>query len=119
MTVKYLTLNVTVYLTSYNDPMDTSKCFMLVKICSCLYISGNIGKSNLPSIVDLIISPLVHFALMIFVVGRTLLRWGDIAMKFPVHPESATAEFSSFVSCFFVVGSQAILIHACALSNPL
>ena len=52
---------------------------------------------------DLIICLLENFALIIFVVGHTLFRWADTAIKFPVHLESATAEFNSFVSCVCVL----------------
>ena len=92
---------------------------MLGEICACLDISGIIGKSNSPSIMDRIIYPLVNFELMIFFC-HTLFRWAYTAMKFPVHPESATDKISSFVSClFFVVGARAIFIHAYIFSNTL
>ena len=79
---------------------------MFSKIWACLYLFVNVDKYNPPSIVDLIIYPLGHFALMIFVVGCTLYRWADTVLKPPMHPDLATAEFSYFVSClFFVVGS--------------
>ena len=120
MTVPYFILNVTVQMASHNAPMKTSDCFMFGKICSCLAIFGNTGKSNPPSIVDLIIYPLGNFALIIFVAGCTLFRWADTSMKFLVNPESATAEFSSFVSClFFVVGAQSRFLHTYILSNKL
>ena len=83
--------------------METSECFMFGNLCACIAVLGNIGKYNHPSIVDLIIRPLVSFTFIIFVVSRTLFRWADTAIKFPVHPESITAEFYSFVSCVFFV----------------
>ena len=61
--------------------------FMFEIICTCPAIFGNIGKSNSPSFVDLIICPLGNFALIFFVVGCTLFRWEDTATKFLVHPE--------------------------------
>ena len=73
---------------------------MFGRICACLYIFGKIGKFNSSSIVGLIIYLLGYFSLIIFVFGRTLFRFKDTAMKIPVHPGSATVEFSSFVSCF-------------------
>ena len=69
-------------------------------------MSGIIGRSKSPSVVDFIIRPLGNFSFMVFVVGRTLFRCADTAKKFTVNPESATAEFSSFVSFFFVVGAK-------------
>ena len=81
-------------------------------MCACLAVLGRIGKSNSLSIVDMIICPLGYFALMIIVVGCTLFRWEDTAMKLPVHPESATAEFScSIYFLIFVVGVQERLLH--------
>ena len=100
--------------------MDNRTFFMLGRICACIAIFCNIGKSNSHSIVDLIICPLGNFELIIFVFGSKLFRWADIDMKFPVHPELETTEFSSFVSClFFVVGAQEILLHTYIFSNPL
>ena len=64
---------------------------MFGNICACIAVLGNIGKYNHPSIVDLIIRPLVIFTLIIFVVSHTLFRWADNAIKFPVNPESMTA----------------------------
>ena len=113
-------LNVTVQMTQHSAPLETSECFMIGKIWARIYVFGNIGKSNIPYIVDLILYPLGHFSFIIFVVGCTLFRWADNSMKFPVHTESATAEFSSFVSCvFFVVGAQARLLHTYLFSSPL
>ena len=82
--------------------METSECFIFEKICACLAVLGNIGKSNPPYIVDLIICPLGNDLLILYVVGRKLFRWTDTAMKFPVHPEPAIAEFSSSFSCVFL-----------------
>ena len=84
---------------------------MFGNICACLAVLVNMGKYNSLSIVDIIICPLVHFALIILIVGCTLFRWADTAMKFPVHPESLTAEIFSFFCVFFVFGAQARLIH--------
>ena len=96
--------------------METSEIFMSGNIFACLYVLGKIGKSNYPSIIDLIVCPLGNFALIIFVVGHTLFRWADTAMKLPIHPESDTEEFSSFVSCCFVVGDGARLLHTYVFS---
>ena len=104
---------------SHSDPMETSECFMFGKICESIAVFGNIGKYNPPSIVDLIICPLGHFALIIFVFGHTLFRWDNNAMKYPVNPESSTMEFSSFFLCVFVVGALAILLNTYAFSSPL
>ena len=61
---------------------------------------------------DFIICPLGHFSLFDFVVGQTLFRWEDNAMKFPVHSESVAVGPSYFDSgIFFVVGSGGILLH--------
>ena len=93
---------------------------MFRKLCACLYAFRNIGKSNPISIVDQIICPLGHFTLMIFVVGRTLSSWEDTTMKFPMHPESATAEFScSIYFLIFVVGVQERLLHINVFLIPL
>ena len=98
--------------------MDTSECFMFGKRCDCLDLFVNVGKYNSPSIADLIICPLGKFSLIIFIVGRTLLRWKDTDVKLPVHPESATTELSSFVFCvFFVVGNRARLLHKYIFSS--
>ena len=97
--------------------METSKCFMFRKLCACLYAFRNIGKSNPISIVDQIICPLGHFTLMIFVVGRTFLRWTYNIMKFPVHLEPETADFYSFFVCVFVVGARARLLHIYVFSS--
>ena len=100
-------LNVKIHPVSHSVPIEISYCFIFGKICACLYVLGNISKSNSHSILGLIICPLVNFALMIFVVGRTLSSWEDTTMKFPMHPESATAEFScSIYFLIFVVGAQ-------------
>ena len=80
-------------------------------------MSGGIGRPKSPSIVDLIICPFGNFKLIVFIVGQTLFSWASTVIKFPVHPESAMEEFSSFDSgLFFVVGAQARLLHICALS---
>ena len=97
-----LILNVTVHMVLHNDPIETSGCFMLGKICSYLAIYSSIGKSDSPSIVDLMICPLGKFSLIIFVVGRTLFRWEDSTMKFPVQPESAKAEFPPLFIVYFL-----------------
>ena len=68
---------------------------MFGNICAC-----STGKYNYTSILDLIIFPLLHFALIIFVVGRTLFRWADTAMGFPVHTESETAGIPLFIVFF-------------------
>ena len=82
--------------------MKTSEFFMFGKICACLDIFGNIGKSNSPSIVDLIIFPLGNVSMIIFVVGRTFFRWSDTAMNFFVRPESATANSPLLFLVFFL-----------------
>ena len=92
MTMSSFILNVTVQLALYSALIETSECFMFGNICACITVIGNIGKYNHPYILDLIIRPLGNFTLIIFVVSRTLLRWVEISMKFPVHPESTTAE---------------------------
>ena len=102
--VKSFILNVTVHPASHTSPMETCECFMFGKIFACIAIFGNIGKTHSPFIVDLIIYPLGNFALIIFFVGHTLYRWIDTAMKFPVHTESETVEFFSFVSFFLFCG---------------
>ena len=79
---------------------------MFGNICVCLAVLVNMGKYNSLSIVDIIICPLVQFALIILVVGCTLFRWADTAMKFPVHPESLTAEFTPFFVCFFCLALE-------------
>ena len=87
--------------------METSECFIFGKIRECISVLGNIGKYNSTYIVDLIICPLGKFILIMFLVGRTLFRWANNAMKFPVHPESTTADFSRLICfLFFVVGAQ-------------
>ena len=45
-TVTSFILNVTAQPASYNYPVETSECFMFGKMCVCLSVSGNIGKSN-------------------------------------------------------------------------
>ena len=55
---------------AHSYSMDTSECFMFGKICAYLFVFGNIGKPNPLSIVDLIISSIGCFVLIIFVVGR-------------------------------------------------
>ena len=84
-------LNITVHPVSHNSPMVTSEYFMFGKICTCIGIFVNIDKSNSPSILDLIVYPLGHFSLIIFVVGSKFFRWTYTAIKFPMRPESATA----------------------------
>ena len=99
-------LNLKIHPESNSDPMENSGCFIFVKMCDCLVLLGNTGKFNYPSIVDLSICPLGHFALIISVVGCNCFRWADTDMKFPVHHESATVEFScSIYFILFVVGS--------------
>ena len=111
---------MTVKTASHNAPMETIECFMFGKMCACLAVFRNIDQSNSPSIVDYIMWILGNFVFIIFFVGRTLLMWEDTAMKFPVHPGSATAKFSSFVACvIFVVGDQAKLLHTYLFSVPL
>ena len=85
--------------------------FILGEIFACVAIFGSIGKSNSPSIVYMMICPLSIFALIIFFVDCTLLRWAYISIDFIVHPESATVELPFFVSCFFLVGAQARFLH--------
>ena len=81
---------------------------------------GFIGTYKPTSIVDLIIFPLRHFLLIVFVSGHTLFRWADTAMRSPVFIESATAGFYSFdYGLFFVVGARAIFLHTCTLSIQL
>ena len=111
--VTSLILNVTVHLESHNSSMETSECFVFGKIYACIAIFGNIGKSNSNSIVDIVIHSLGNFALIIFFVGCTLLSWADTAMKIPVHPEPATAEFSSFflVRFLWLALQQYFYIH--------
>ena len=118
-TMKYFILNAKVHMESHKDPMDTRECFVFGKIWSCRAMSGIIGRSKSPSIVDFIICPLGNFPLIVFVVGQTLFRWSAISMKFPVHTESVTTEFSSFLLCVFVVGAQVRLIHTYIFSNTL
>ena len=92
--------------------METSECFIFGKMCACLAVLGNIGKSNSPSILDLIICPLGYFALIIFIVGCTFYRWEDTAMKVPVHAESATAQFSNSISfTFFLFLKRYYYVH--------
>ena len=86
---------------------------MFGNICACLAVLVNMGKYNSLSIVDIIICPLVHFALIILIVGCTLFRWEDTAMKFPVHPESLTAELPLFLCVFFVWHSSEIATYTC------
>ena len=119
--MSYFILNVTVQPASHSDIMETSECFMFGNICACITVIGNIGKYNHPSILDLIVRPLGNFTLIIFVVSCTLLRWEDTVMKFPVHSESATAEFScSIFFLFFVVGArEERLLHTYAFSMKL
>ena len=100
--VTYFILNVTVQPVSHNDPIETSQCFMFGKIFVYLGIFGNIGTSNYPFIVNLIICPLVHFSLIISNVGLTLLRWADIAMSFQCILNQRLRIFSSFVKTFCV-----------------
>ena len=64
---------------------------MFVNICACIYVLGNMGKYNPPSIVDLNIYLLGHFALIIFVVCCTLFSYTDTATEFTMHTESVTA----------------------------
>ena len=85
-TLKYFILNVTIYPASHSSPMETSACLVFGKICACISVLGSIGKYDSPSMVDMIICPLGHFSLIIFVVGRTLFRWSDTAMNLPVYP---------------------------------
>ena len=92
-----LILNVTIHPASHSHPMETSECLVFGKICACLAVFGSIVKYNSPSIVDLVIYLLGHIASIISVIGCTLFRWADTAMKLPVHTESATAEFSYFI----------------------
>ena len=86
-------INVTIHPASHSSTMETSERLIFGKICACLALIVSIGKSNPPSIVDLIVCPLGNSALIIFVVGRSLFRWADTYMKLPVHPESANAIF--------------------------
>ena len=74
------------YLTFYSSSESD-----LWKIYARLVIFGNIGKLNSHSILDMITCPLGHFAVILFVVGRTLFMWSDTSMKFPLYPKSATA----------------------------
>ena len=83
---------------------------MFENIFACLAVLSNMGKYNASSIVDMIIYPLGHFALIIFVIGQTFFRSADTTMKFPVHPESATVEFPSLISCMFFCGRRLINI---------
>ena len=81
---------------------------------------GRIGRPKSPSIVDLIMCTLRNFALIDFVVGRTLFRWEATTREVFMHPESTTAGFSTFdYGIFFVVVAQAVLLHICALSFPV
>ena len=65
--------------------METSEYFIFGNIYACIYVLGNRGKYNPPSIIDLIICSLGNFVLIIFVVGCTLFRLEDTTTKFPVH----------------------------------
>ena len=87
---------------------------MFGNICACLAVLVNMGKYNSLYILDIIIRPLVQFELIILVVGCTLFGWADTAMKFPVHPESLTAEFFSYFVCVFCVWrSSEIATYTC------
>ena len=120
ITERSFILNDTIYPASHSSPMETSACLVFGKICACISVLGSIDKYDSPSMVDMIICPLGHFSLIIFVVGCTLFRWEDTAIEFPVHLESATTEFYSFFSCdFFVLGARAILIHTYIFSRSL
>ena len=70
----------------------------------CLFcnIFGNIDKSNSPSIVGLIISPIRFFSLIIFGFDHTLFRWVDTAIKFPVHPDQLLWNFSLLFLVYFL-----------------
>ena len=68
---------MTIHSASNSDPMKTSECFIFGNICVCFSVLGNIDKYIPPYIVDFIICPLVHFALIVFDVGHTLFRWED------------------------------------------
>ena len=63
---------------------------------------GSIARTKSPPIVDLIICSLGDFDLFDFVVGISLFRWAATAMKFLVHPESATSEFSFLIMVYFL-----------------
>ena len=83
-------------------------------------MSGSIGRSKPTFIVYLIIFPLVHFLITVFVAGNKVFRWKDTALEFLVYPESETVGFSSFNSgLFFVVGARERFLHTCILSIPL
>ena len=100
--MSYFILNVTVQPAPHSAIMETSECFMFGNICAFIVVLCNIGKYNPPYIVDLIIRPLGHFILIIFIVSCTLFRWADTVIKFTVPPESATVEFSLLFLVYFL-----------------
>ena len=105
ITMTSFILNVIIHTESHSAKMETGECLIFWKTCACLAVLGSIGKYNSPSIVDLIIFTLGNVALIILIVGCTLFRWADTAMKLPVHPESSTTAFScSVYFIIFVVG---------------
>ena len=111
---------MTIHIASHSSPMETSECLIFDKICAYPAVLGSIGKSNSPSIVDIIICLLGNFALIIFVVGRTLFSWANTAMKLPMHPELATVGFSCSVSFIILfVGARERLLYICVFSMPL
>ena len=112
-------LNVEIHPAPHSAPMETSECFIFGKICACLDVRGNIGKYNSPSIVDIVICPLGHFLLTIFVVGHTLFRWADTDMKFPMHHESATAEFYCSILFLIIFCAREKLVHIYVFLMPL
>ena len=86
--------------------MDTSECFIFGKICAYLAVFGYTGKYNPPLIAEMIICPLGHSALIFCFLGCKVFRSADNDMEFPVHSESATAQFScSIYYIFFVLGA--------------
>ena len=106
ITMIYFIINVNIHPATHSALMETSEYFIFDEICACIDLLGNISKYNSLSIVDLIICPSRHFVFIISLVGRTIFRWANTAMKFPVHPESATAAFSCSVSFqIFVLGA--------------
>ena len=120
ITVTYLIVNVTIHPALHSDPMDTGDFFIFGEIYGCLSLLGNLVKYNPPSIVDLIICQLGNCALIIFIVGLGFFRWSDTALKYLVHPESATAEFFCSVSFLsFIVGARDRLLHTYLFLMPL
>ena len=118
ITVKYFFLNVKTHPASHSAPMETSECLIFSRILACLAVLGSIGKSNSPSIVDMIICTLGQFAFIIFDAYSTLFMWADTAIKLLVHPESVTEEFPCYIYFLtFFVGAQERLLHVCIFNT--